>query len=120
MLEETTRTFADRHAAGREPLVELRVRCAARMGIADRGTEGRHGEPARVRRGGHRGRFETEVVIGSAAAELARLSAATDLLVIGSRRWGSIARVVSGSTGEALLHGGSCCPVLLVARPRTT
>jgi hypothetical protein len=40
--------------------------------------------------------------------------------VIGYRRWGAIARVISESTGEALLNGGATCPVLLVPRPRAT
>lgn len=63
------------------------------------------------------GDVEAEVMIGSAAVDLGELSKSVDLVVVGSRRWGSIARVVSGSTGEALLHGGAACPVLLVPRP---
>lgn len=65
-----------------------------------------------------KGAVETEVVIGSADIDLGALSESVDLVVIGSRRWGSIARIVGGSTGEALLHGGAACPVLLVPRPR--
>jgi len=64
------------------------------------------------------GDVDTDVTVGSASAELEDLSRSVDLLVIGSRRWGAIARVVNGSTGEALLHGGACCPVVLVPRPR--
>jgi nucleotide-binding universal stress UspA family protein len=64
------------------------------------------------------GTVEREVVVGSAGSELSALSESVDLLVIGSRRWGAIARVVSGSTGEALLSGGASCPVVLVPRPK--
>ena len=39
-----------------------------------------------------------------------------DLLVIGSRRWGAAARVLVGSTGEAVLHDAGCA-VLVVPRP---
>jgi nucleotide-binding universal stress UspA family protein len=40
-----------------------------------------------------------------------------DLLVIGSRRWGSAARVLLGSVGESLLQAAGCS-VLAVPRPR--
>jgi len=63
--------------------------------------------------------IETDVVSGLPVAELRTLSRSVDLLVIGSRRWGAIARVVSGSTGEGLLHGDTTCPVVIVPRPRT-
>jgi nucleotide-binding universal stress UspA family protein len=56
-------------------------------------------------------------VFGSPSKVLRQVSEETDLLVIGSRRWGLIARVLLGSTGEALLHGARC-PVLIAARPR--
>jgi nucleotide-binding universal stress UspA family protein len=52
------------------------------------------------------------------AASLLDLSAATDLLVIGSRRWGPLARLLLGGTGEALVHGAQCS-VLIVPRPDT-
>ncbi len=58
----------------------------------------------------------TEVVRGRPADALLALGSRVDLLVIGSRRWGPVARVMLGSTGEALLHDASC-PVLVVPRP---
>jgi nucleotide-binding universal stress UspA family protein len=47
---------------------------------------------------------------------LRELSLTTDLLVIGSRRWGAIARILLGGTGEALVHGAHCS-LLVVPRP---
>ena len=60
----------------------------------------------------------TEVLCGRPADALLALSDEVDLLVIGSRRWGPAARVLLGSTGEALLHDAAC-PVLAVPRPAT-
>lgn len=60
--------------------------------------------------------LQAEVVRGRPADALLELCADVDLLVIGSRRWGWAARVMLGSTGEALLHDGGC-PVLVVPRP---
>jgi nucleotide-binding universal stress UspA family protein len=57
-----------------------------------------------------------EVVRGRPANALLRLTEDVDLLVVGSRRWGMFARLVLGSTGEALLHDAAC-PVLVVPRP---
>ena len=59
---------------------------------------------------------EVGVERGHPADALIELSASVDLLVIGSRRWGTTARVLLGSTGEALMRGASC-PVLVVPRP---
>lgn len=56
-----------------------------------------------------------EVVRGRPANALLELSEQVDLLVIGSRRWGMFARLVLGSTDEALLHDAAC-PVLVVPR----
>lgn len=53
---------------------------------------------------------------GRPGNELTTLAETVDLLVIGSRRWGPAARVLLGSTGEALMHGARC-PVLAVPRP---
>jgi nucleotide-binding universal stress UspA family protein len=58
----------------------------------------------------------TEVRRGRPASALLELCHDVDLMVIGSRRWGPVARLLLGSTGEALLHGARC-PVLLVPRP---
>lgn len=60
---------------------------------------------------------EVEGLRGRPADALLKLCGHVDLLVIGSRRWGAVARLLLGSTGEALMHGASC-PVLVVPRPR--
>jgi nucleotide-binding universal stress UspA family protein len=59
---------------------------------------------------------EIEAIPGSPSQLLLELSATIDLLVIGSRRWGAAARVLLGTTGEALMHEASC-PVLVAPRP---
>jgi nucleotide-binding universal stress UspA family protein len=58
----------------------------------------------------------TEVVCGRPGNALVAMSADVDLLVVGSRRWGPAARVLLGSTGEAVMHDASC-PVVTVPRP---
>ena len=60
--------------------------------------------------------LEVGVALGRPADALLALSERVDLLVIGSRRWGPAARLLLGSTGEALMHD-SACPVLAVPRP---
>lgn len=60
---------------------------------------------------------EVTVTRGRPASSLLELSEASDLLVVGSRRWGPAARVLLGSTGEALMHEAACA-VLAVPRPR--
>jgi nucleotide-binding universal stress UspA family protein len=57
-----------------------------------------------------------EVLRGRPTEALLKLSGGVDLLVIGSRRWGPVARVLLGSTGEALAHDAAC-PLLVVPRP---
>ncbi len=57
-----------------------------------------------------------EVRCGRPAAVLMEAGHDADLIIIGSRRWGPVARLLLGSTGEALLHGATC-PVLVVPRP---
>ena len=54
---------------------------------------------------------------GRPADILLELTERSDLLVIGSRRWGAPARVILGGTGEALAHGARC-PLITVPRPR--
>ena len=61
---------------------------------------------------------EVEVARGRPADRLAELGDKVDLLVIGSRRWGATARVLLGSTGEALMHDARC-PIMVVPRPET-
>jgi nucleotide-binding universal stress UspA family protein len=58
---------------------------------------------------------DVDVRQGSPPEALKRLSERVDLLVIGSRRWGPLARVLLGSTGEALMHDAGC-PVLVAPR----
>jgi nucleotide-binding universal stress UspA family protein len=59
---------------------------------------------------------DVNVALGRPASALLALSERVDLLVIGSRRWGPSARVLLGSTGEALMHDAGCA-VLAVPRP---
>ena len=61
---------------------------------------------------------EVEVLRGRPADALLELADKVDLLVIGSRRWGTVARVLLGSTGEALMHDARC-PIMVVPRPDT-
>jgi nucleotide-binding universal stress UspA family protein len=56
-----------------------------------------------------------EAIRGVPGSALVELSADVDLLVIGSRRWGVLARVLLGSVGERLMREAAC-PVLVVPR----
>jgi nucleotide-binding universal stress UspA family protein len=58
---------------------------------------------------------EVEAMAGSPPEALMEVSRQVDLLVIGSRRWGAAARLLLGSTGEALMHSARC-PVMVVPR----
>jgi len=60
--------------------------------------------------------LEVGVARGRPADVLLELSEDVDLLVIGSRDWGPAARLLLGSTGEALMHDAACA-VLAVPRP---
>jgi nucleotide-binding universal stress UspA family protein len=62
------------------------------------------------------GRRAIEIRNGYPPAELADAAKAADLLVIGSRRWGALERIVIGSTAEELLRR-TPCSLLLVPRP---
>lgn len=68
--------------------------------------------------GEHPGVTAAEVRVGDPGRELAEAAADADLLVVGSRRWGPISRVVIGSVGHKLL-GGAPCSLLLVPRTET-
>jgi nucleotide-binding universal stress UspA family protein len=59
--------------------------------------------------------FAGEVVEQSAAAALADLSKRVDLLVLGSRNWGPIKRLMVGSTSHAVV-GHAECAVLVLPR----
>jgi nucleotide-binding universal stress UspA family protein len=58
----------------------------------------------------------TQVTRGRPADALVPFSEQVDLVVIGSRRWGPVARLLLGSTGEALAHDAACA-LLVVPRP---
>lgn len=59
-----------------------------------------------------------DVVYGDAGDELVRLSEEVDLIVCGSRGWGTARRVLLGSTSDRLVRGAGC-PVAVVPRPAT-
>ena len=56
-----------------------------------------------------------DVRIGDPAGELVAFSADCDLLVLGSRRWGPVRRLVLGSTSEAVIRHAAA-PVLVLPR----
>jgi nucleotide-binding universal stress UspA family protein len=58
-----------------------------------------------------------EVRRGRPATLLDQLSDDVDLLVLGSRRWGAVTRVLLGGTGEVLMHGARSS-IMVVPRPR--
>jgi nucleotide-binding universal stress UspA family protein len=57
-----------------------------------------------------------DVVVGLAVEELAELSSDVDLIVVGSRGWGPVKRLLLGSTSEKLVREAAC-PVIAVPRP---
>lgn len=62
---------------------------------------------------------EPHAAYGQAAEELALYSASVDLLVIGSRGYGPIGRLVNGSTSHELARTARC-PLLILARAGRT
>ncbi len=74
------------------------------------------GERASDEAGAIGAEVRVETVHGRPADRLLELAGEVDLLVIGSRRWGPLSRVLLGSTGEALAHDAPC-PLLVVPRP---
>ena len=60
-------------------------------------------------------RIERTAFEGHAADELVRASADLDLLVVGSRGFGPLRRIVPGSTGAKVLRAAQC-PVLVLPR----
>ena len=66
-----------------------------------------------------RPRTTGSAVIGIPAAELEDLERRVDLLVVGSRGWGPVRRVLLGSTATALMRRAHC-PVLVVPRGSAT
>lgn len=61
-------------------------------------------------------RAEVSATVGDPGYEMRALSSAVDLVVVGSRRWGPVARLVTGGVGETLVTEASCS-VLIVPRP---
>jgi nucleotide-binding universal stress UspA family protein len=59
-----------------------------------------------------------DVVVGLAVDELVELSREVDLLVVGSRGWGPVRRLLLGSTSERLVREAAC-PVIAVPRPES-
>jgi nucleotide-binding universal stress UspA family protein len=59
---------------------------------------------------------EVSATVGDPGYDMRELSGALDLLVVGSRRWGPVARLVTGGVGETLVRDASCS-ILIVPRP---
>ena len=59
-----------------------------------------------------------DVVVGLPLEELAELSHEVDLVVVGSRGWGPVRRLLLGSTSERLVREAAC-PVIAVPRPQS-
>ena len=59
-----------------------------------------------------------DVVVGLAVDELVELSHEVDLVVVGSRGWGPVRRLLLGSTSERLVREAAC-PVIAVPRPES-
>jgi nucleotide-binding universal stress UspA family protein len=59
-----------------------------------------------------------DVVLGLAVDELVELSHEVDLIVVGSRGWGPVRRLLLGSTSERLVREAAC-PVIAVPRPES-
>jgi nucleotide-binding universal stress UspA family protein len=61
------------------------------------------------------GDVEPRAAYGQPAEELALYSASLDLLIVGSRGYGPIGRLIHGSTSQQLAHSARC-PLLVLAR----
>jgi nucleotide-binding universal stress UspA family protein len=61
------------------------------------------------------GGVEPRAAYGQPAEELALYSASLDLLIVGSRGYGPIGRLIHGSTSQQLAHSARC-PLLVLAR----
>jgi len=59
---------------------------------------------------------EVSATVGDPGYEIRAFSEAVDLIVVGSRRWGPVARIVTGGVGETLVTDAACS-VLIVPRP---
>jgi nucleotide-binding universal stress UspA family protein len=58
---------------------------------------------------------DVSATVGDPGEDLRGLSEAVDLIVVGSRRWGTIARLWTGGVGETLVSDARC-PVIIVPR----
>jgi len=61
------------------------------------------------------GDVEPHAAYGQPAEELARYSESLDLLIVGSRGYGPIGRLIHGSTSQQLAHSARC-PLLVLTR----
>ncbi|MDQ2894594.1 MAG: universal stress protein [Actinomycetota bacterium] len=59
---------------------------------------------------------EVSATVGEPGRELRALSESVDVIVVGSRRWGLFARLVTGSVGETLVRDAACS-LVIVPRP---
>ncbi len=59
---------------------------------------------------------EVSATVGDPGYEMRALSESLDLIVVGSRRWGPVARLVMGGVGETLVRDASSS-ILIVPRP---
>jgi nucleotide-binding universal stress UspA family protein len=59
---------------------------------------------------------EVTSAVGDPGLQMRDLSKRVDLMVVGSRRWGPVARLVSGSVGETLVSEAHCS-IMIVPRP---
>ena len=60
-----------------------------------------------------------EAVVGSPVEKLVELTHRVDLLVVGSRGWGPVRRILLGSTAASLIRAAAC-PVLVLPRGAAT
>lgn len=98
----------------RSPLDRLLTRSLWREAVAEYIAELGQDAHAAARLLGSRA--QVEIQSGRPAGVLLELGRQADLLVVGSRRWGALSRLLLGSTGESLLHDAEC-PVMVVPRP---
>jgi nucleotide-binding universal stress UspA family protein len=59
---------------------------------------------------------DVSATIGDPGYEMRAFSKAVDLIVVGSRRWGPVARLVTGGVGETLVTDAGCS-LLITPRP---
>ena len=62
------------------------------------------------------GGVDGRVAVGVPGEELAAFGEELDLLVVGSRGYGPLRRLILGSTSQHLAHSGRC-PLLVLPRP---